>query len=729
MLRVKFGDGWCFMHLFRSGYEEALRPLGVYPTVAAIRRFVTSNANCLADGRFQIALGVDGHGLVGHVVAVEKEEYGVHAYQLLAACNKTLRVGARQGFEEGGEPAGTVDLRQPRNRFQAGDQMLWPGNVPLPSHYPQARFTGIKQWIDKGPAILYNALSQHVFHKAKPTDGDLLGFVQCMDLFKVYSVCNFEGRLSFRMDVECAYARPIGTLPSLATPWPSNISQGPSGMSALFGSYEMTTLQGHLTAAGRKQFNLAVYGVEAPTDVQLGAAVDTENVYWVYVKLAREDKFFIREDLVMISPPPYVGLVSSLPMIGQLDPLPAADPLPVPPVEPVPDKPPPYRFPLPEAPASPTPPMGGPISVPVNDVPAGIALPGPFGGGVGKRGWCYLALLDVECHQQAIQTLGFNPVFEDFVRFASRGDGRWSEDTFALTQVIQDNSDQGCSSIQAHVEPVAGGLSVFDVVQRLPLRARLGMATSELESLLTMQTEAQSADSPSVFDVKPKIAGTSMTFGVYAKLSPETSSFSWNLLGTPALALMFGIYESVRLESADFVATVSTGVDTSLWIAATENTVTLSGTDQWLAAPLNITICGASTGVVRGKFSLPRNHQFGKELRAATVGNHGPSFHFNHQGAAGSSSRVTGSVTVTVSGLAIIGHVNIGPVAKGKSVLQPVSDTVARFNASLGYAARPRPPTLDPEDCYMDGEGDGDEVPGGASSSGSPSANSGVKRP
>jgi len=172
--------------------------------------------------------------------------------------------------------------------------------------------------------------------------------------------------------------------------------------------------------------------------------------------------------------------------------------------------------------------------------------------------------------------------------------------------------------------------------------------------------------------------------------------------------LMFGIYESVRLESVDLTAILSTGTDVALWMAATENNVTLTGTDQWLAAPLNTTICGASTGVVRGSFSLPVGHQFGKEIRAATVGNHGPAFHFNHQGPAGSSSRITGTVTVIVSGLAVIGHVNIGPVPKGKNLMSATAETANRLIGSLDYEARPRSPTLDKEDCYLQGSGDGD---------------------
>jgi len=314
------------------------------------------------------------------------------------------------------------------------------------------------------------------------------------------------------------------------------------------------------------------------------------------------------------------------------------------------------------------------------------------------------------------------------VAFVEHGGGNWSDAEFALEQARVNPGTGFMPYTQAHVRVCQGGFTAAEVLVRLSPDARLGMASAELDSLLTLQKESQATQELSVFDVKPRSPGTRMTFGVYAKLSSDAPSFSWNVLGTPALALMLGIYESVRLESAEFNATLSTGVDTSLWIAATENTVTLSGTDQWLAAPINTTICGASTGVVRGKFTLPPDHQFGKEIRAATVGNHGPSFHFNHQGAAGSSSRITGSITVTVAGMAVIGHVNIGPVAKGKSILQPVSDTVGRFNTTLSYVARPRAPTLDPEDCYLEEEGDvaEDDKPGGSSTS--PVANSASKR-
>lgn len=390
--------------------------------------------------------------------------------------------------------------------------------------------------------------------------------------------------------------------------------------------------------------------------------------------------------------------------------------------------PPPYSYPLPEAPADKTPPMNLPIVVPVNDVPSNIPLPGPFGSGVATTGFCYLEMLLPFVRGMASAELGRNPRFGDVVSFVERGGGCWSGASFTLSQRRVYSGASLAPHVQAHVEVSGAGLTAAEVVSRLSSDARLGMASAELDSLLTLQKESQATEEASVFDVRPRTTGTRMTFGVYAKLNSETPSFSWNVLGTPALALMLGIYESVRLESAEFSATLSTGIDTCLWVAATENTVTLSGTDQWLAAPINTTICGASTGVVRGKFTLPPNHQFGKEIRAATVGNHGPSFHFNHQGAAGSSSRITGSITVTVAGLAVIGHVNIGPVAKGKSVLQPVSDTVGRFNSTLSYNARPRAPTLDPEDCYLDDDGDEGETTRATSGGASSAANVTVKR-
>jgi len=191
-----------------------------------------------------------------------------------------------------------------------------------------------------------------------------------------------------------------------------------------------------------------------------------------------------------------------------------------------------------------------------------------------------------------------------------------------------------------------------------------------------------------------------MRFSVYGIVGADVKkypSIAFSPLSAPALALILGVYESVRLESAGFTITVDKGSANSVWCAMVTAGTTLKSEDDWYSAPIMATIDGSDTGVVRGRFDMPAITGFSREYRASTIGNPPAKFVFSYTGSAETSGRIEGMFVVSVSGQRLINRINMGgssPVTSMKNLVHSVHgeleyevddcDVAPRTTASLG---------------------------------------------
>lgn len=597
-----------------------------------------------------------------------------------------------------------------------GAELLWPGSIPDSRYFPMARFTGLEAWLAEAPVMARPLFCERVLHKQKPVPKDFAGFVKCEELFEFYALCNSAGRSEFgKLVVPVETTSSVGVAPRRIV-LPSCIPPGEKFKTATYlGMRDFLTFCSADTAATVKK---ECYGSGDPTDVRLEGPVSVVSINVLYNLMPSDDKMLFRASVQLKDPPQRVGVADG-PPIGEPDKVPLPPdpevPKPLPPVPLDPFEPSEAGLPVVVAP-------GGGYPVPLG-VPAGVqfphdlpAVPAVDGDPVEAclelaRGHCYGNLFVEGAVGRAIERLEFNPWGPQLVSYLMADYGCWSPDRFTLTIGGSRLDKGGTAYFQAHVEKCEHGLRVRELLPFLNQSVRVGMS-SNLNALMALQEETVSGDTATVFDIKPSSSGMRLTLGLSARLGNGHLNFSWNVFSTPTLALMLGMYESVRIEELDFVAVVSPGVDNTLWAAVTSSGVVLNGTDAWLAAPIMTTINGSESGVVKGSFGLPERHQFSREIRNQGLGNASPTFHFNYQGATGSHARLSGRLVVTVSGQAVMGHVNINTAPHGKATVNSIVRDAAQIVNTLGYPTVFKESSLDSADCYEDDDGDGQKHAG-----------------
>jgi len=313
---------------------------------------------------------------------------------------------------------------------------------------------------------------------------------------------------------------------------------------------------------------------------------------------------------------------------------------------------------------------------------------------------CYAALFQKSVRGDAVCRLGANPWAAAVAVELLDNPDLWSRERFQLQLgMARGPRVNGTESfVQAHVFPSESGLSVRQLLPFLTGPVRLG--ATDLAAALSIAEQSETPAVKSAFDLRPKGSVHTMRFSVYGIVGADVKkypSIAFSPLSAPALALILGVYESVRLESAGFTITVDKGSANSVWCAMVTAGTTLKSEDDWYSAPIMATIDGSDTGVVRGRFDMPAITGFSREYRASTIGNPPAKFVFSYTGSAETSGRIEGMFVVSVSGQRLINRINMGgssPVTSMKNLVHSVHgeleyevddcDVAPRTTASLG---------------------------------------------
>jgi len=651
----------------------------------------------------------------------------------------------------------------PSAGFEGTRLVTWAYNLPNPRRIQYVRMTGLYDWAFHGPGSLYPTFSREVLHKPKPPPGAFLDWVEVDELMLVYAACNKATKAEFHKCLVTA-GKVRGHPEVFKYPTPCLIADHTEYPASSY--EEMFHFLSSATPPTRDAILNQLYGGNADAEHMRGPIDSLKlSAFWGLMPDGDRRGFL---DIVRPGiPGGLTGYVESLPSIGTPDPDPQPqpparpdDPTPVPPTTPPPPTRPPgapeMPPPKPQPPSDPEPgpvpvpgpgPVPGPAPTPTpgeepdeanlpplvppfpdsrvipgtwpeRDVPHNLPRypaidPDPNAFSLGAQeanGYCYLDLFVLSSRPRMRSRLGCNPWGPSLASELLAEPGIWSPDSFEFSFGVRQLPTGGAAFVQAHVRVSPSGVKVRKLLACLTADCRVGMATADLAAMMSLQEAVMSDNTPTVFDQRPSSTGTRLTVGVTARLQKPAQNFSWNVFNTPTLALMLGLYESVRVESMDFKVTVSPGSENYLRCAIAPEGVVLHNADDWVAAPINATIYGSASGAVVGTFNLPKVHQFSREIRTRTTGNTSPTFHFYHEGAAKSSSLLTGTLVVTVAGQGILGHVNINNRVKNAGLLMMKESQ--RIANTLGYPVElPAPLADDGDGSDSDEESDAEEAP------------------
>jgi len=294
----------------------------------------------------------------------------------------------------------------------------------------------------------------------------------------------------------------------------------------------------------------------------------------------------------------------------------------------------------------------------------------------GADGYCYLQLLQPAVRSKAAKALGPKPGIGEV--------GQYPMDTGRFRLEL---TGPGLY----HVTSAREGWTADQIVSALPANSKVGAAIGDKLALTEAGIASLAVGPPTAFDIMPSGPRTSLTLAMYAVLDKGThnATMSWSPLSQSAFVIMLGVYESVRLESAEFNVSVASGQGNACWCAVTNASAPAPSASEWYSCPILKVVHGSDDGEVVSEFKLPASHSFSKELRAALPGNDPPRFHFGYTGVAGGNATVMGRFVVSVSGQKPLGAFDANPPKAPKFTRE-----VSRLMSSM--------PPVHPSICSLD---------------------------
>ena len=290
---------------------------------------------------------------------------------------------------------------------------------------------------------------------------------------------------------------------------------------------------------------------------------------------------------------------------------------------------------------------------------------------------CYTAAVVPTSRAAMRAALGSNPWAPSVASYLLDRSGEWTSGRVRLSLGHAAATSDGPAYVQGHLEEHSAGLKVRDLIPLLYGWVRIGASTGDKLTLTTPGNMVVNDQTPTAFDEVP--AGDSMTLSLGVFLRIEAGkAVGWSPFKTPALILILGVYESVRLLSASFQISVPSGQGNEGMVAVVSAGRTLEK-DDWYMAPIVKIFPGSDNGSVMGEFALPASHPWNTELRAGVRGNPPPEFKFGLSGPAGGRMIVTGQFSVRVAGQSPVGATNGNPAAK-------LTPQARYIQSTLGYS-------------------------------------------
>lgn len=320
-------------------------------------------------------------------------------------------------------------------------------------------------------------------------------------------------------------------------------------------------------------------------------------------------------------------------------------------------------------------------------------------------GYCYEVAFVPSAKERARAKLGRNPRGPALAELLLDEPGIWAPGKFRLTFSREVKANGRPPFIQAHLAVSDLGCPLSTLLPFFSSAIRVG-SDGDRALLAVPPQPTVSTGRPTMFDLVPVANPETIHLGAYTVMSraDKSDSFGWSPFKSVASAIMLGMYESVRLKSADMVFYLPKGSANAVYFAVTGNDNGVTG-NAWFSAPLNDTYQGSDQGAVSYRWSLPTNHPFGKEYRSGVLGTGPPRFHFALSSTATGEVRVMADFVFEVAGQIPIERFNMQS-SGAKGVAHAVRSTIPSY-ARMGLVAAPRcgmPAGPEDEDSSSDDE-------------------------
>jgi len=227
-----------------------------------------------------------------------------------------------------------------------------------------------------------------------------------------------------------------------------------------------------------------------------------------------------------------------------------------------------------------------------------------------------------------------------------------------------------------HVEPTAqhqSALTVEEILAIVPPFSVFGLDPTQVSSAAVPMAPAAPPTpdtgmylTASGFPSRPQIKlFAKLTNDEHVVFSPTTNS---------TLRTMLLMFESARIEEVSMDFFVAHGKSNHVMLAVSTNSSTPS---EFFAEPIFTRVGGSDLGPVERSWVLPPN-SFGKEIRAASLGNPPPHFHFKAKGSSSFVAVVRVYLTLSLAGFGVIPAIDIG------NSRIPVPATLASIQNNVG---------------------------------------------
>lgn len=271
-------------------------------------------------------------------------------------------------------------------------------------------------------------------------------------------------------------------------------------------------------------------------------------------------------------------------------------------------------------------------------------------------GYCYLLAVPKKLHAFAAASLGWMPDAAAIVEFGETYG--WSERGIEIAP----------AGDRYHMMPGTGKADVL--LRNLPPDGKVGstQATATRDSTVTVEESSN--------HLEASIGGSGTRFRIpiagmltHAIGKHETSVTARALLNAAAIGSYF---ESVSLLELSLTVSVVVGNSNTMVMVAFDSGLMPTDDVGWAMAPYSLFLTGNEAGGTTGVVELPPGHAFGRELKAASVGNAPPCVHVKVESDDTAKVIVRGHLLVEAVGVGMPGVVNITPSGKG-GLLQAVA--------------------------------------------------------
>lgn len=631
------GEGYCYLHLIREDAREKARlVLGANPYLVVVLAWLQSNISVWAAGKFRLELGgqpLPGDGRAFIQAHLEPSQWGLTITQLLTCSAGGVRLGGRVALGEmaRGMPSFAQAVKVP---VSVATVNQYPLNLPDPKSHPVVLVDGLYDWfksLSREPAgiFLRYLFSFDTNYTAQP--GLFLQPLSTHRLAAVYDMCQWPDRVSFASKVRWRGVDDENLPPFKADSEAVLPYSPPEFFMGGFDHQPSKTLLGN---APSEKPAARTFPISLP-DPRTHPVILVYGLRGWFDTLSKEyQRLFLRylldfdPDRQDPAPDLFLKPVSThrLAAVYDMSPWQAREAF------------------------------------------LGQVHPRGFDGETPKfaDGFCYLALLKPEARSEAAKALGLSPTAQSIRAYPLATGGFRVQLTGVHTY---------------HVEASPGGLLADEALRAIPDQARVGTSTGDKLAFVEAGVSTLPIGPSTGFDVIPAGPRTTLTLAMFATLDKgqRSSAISWTPLAQPAFVVMLGVYESVRLESAEFNIAISSGQANTCWCAiANSSAASPVSMADWYGCPVVKVIDGSDNGSVVSTFALPAEHSFAKELRASASGNDPPRFHFGYAGVAGGSATVMGRFVVSVSGQKPLGAFDANPIKAPK-----VSREVRRLMATM----------------------------------------------